>query len=132
MEQCQWCDAEYTKCKPWQKFCSSECRNSNHRQTTGCKQRMRKYNAANKTTPMSRYHAQKSRAKARGVPFHLTFEDWWGLWEEKWDQRGKQGLCMSRKGDQGAYEVGNVYINTYSENCKEARLGQLSTVYTLI
>lgn len=77
-----------------------------------------------RTSEQKKYSDQKSKAKCRGIPFNLTFEEWWDIWQKsgKWDQRGigKNRYVMSRYKDQGGYEVGNVHIQTISENNKEA------------
>ena len=56
----------------------------------------------------------------RGVAWELTYDQWWGIWSlsGKWDKRGntRGKYCMCRKGDLGAYTVGNVYIGTWSQN----------------
>jgi hypothetical protein len=77
--------------------------------------------AAGKRDPLMAFLAHRGGAKRREVPFHLSFEQWWSLWEEHWDQRGQGALekCMCRKGDQGAYELGNVRIATNKENHHE-------------
>jgi RimJ/RimL family protein N-acetyltransferase len=72
----------------------------------------RKYRAS----PKGQYAKHKENAKRRGVPFHLTFEQWWTLWKPHWERRGKGGLVMCRKGDSGPYAVGNVYIESQSHN----------------
>lgn len=68
----------------------------------------------------SAYQSQKNKATSRGVPFLLTFDEWWAIWDEsgKWDQRGcRRGqYVMARFGDAGAYERGNVRICTAAEN----------------
>jgi hypothetical protein len=59
----------------------------------------------------------------RGIPFLLTFGEWWQIWNESghWPERGSSPLqyCMARHGDQGAYAVGNVRITTGAENRAE-------------
>ena len=74
-------------------------------------------------SPRGCYHKHKFNAKHRGVPFLLTFEEWWSIWDTsgKWKQRGRgRGeYLMSRFGDIGAYEVGNVEIRLASENVAE-------------
>ena len=61
-----------------------------------------------------KYAMHKSSAKQRGIPFRLTFEEWWALWQAsgRWDERGRLGrqYCMARRSGQGAFEVGNVVI----------------------
>ena len=74
------------------------------------------------------YYKHKSRAKARGIPFLLTFQEWSVLWTEsgKWDQRrnGADGYCMARRGDVGPYAIGNVRICTNRENNAEQNASQ--------
>ena len=66
---------------------------------------------------------QRQNAKRRGVPFNLTFEQWWALWNDsgKWTRRGRclGQYCMARKGDRGPYAIGNVFIVTVSRNGSE-------------
>lgn len=75
-----------------------------------------------------KYACHKGKAKHRGIPFNLTYEQWWNIWEQsgKWEERGS-GLnqyVMSRINDQGAYEIGNVIIQLASQNKKEGNLGR--------
>lgn len=69
-------------------------------------------------SPEVKYKLQKSRAKGRGIPFLLTFDEWWGFWKESYHLRGRaaDNLQMCRIGDKGAYEVGNIYLDTCSNN----------------
>lgn len=66
---------------------------------------------------------QRQNAHGRGIPWRLTLWEWWMIWQEsgKWDQRGKRlgQYVMCRIGDTGAYEIGNVYIDTCSNNTSE-------------
>jgi len=77
-----------------------------------------------RTIEEKKYTDQKSKAKCRGIDFKLTFEEWYDIWQKsgKWDQRGirKGQYVMSRYKDQGAYEIGNVHIQTVGDNNKEA------------
>ena len=70
----------------------------------------------------STYSKQKYRAKQRGIGFHLTFSEWFEWWGEDVDRRGhdKDCLCMCRVNDKGAYELGNIYKDTRSNNAKDA------------
>jgi len=72
-------------------------------------------------TPKGRFSDHKRGAKQRGIAFYLTFEQWWGYWEEHWEARGTgaDAMCMCRTNDEGAYEVGNVRIDTNANNAKE-------------
>lgn len=74
-------------------------------------------------TPRGKYSAQKRKAKQRNIPWKLTFDSWWNLWDisGKWEQRGdKKGMyCMSRHEDAGEYSIENVYINEFGKNTLE-------------
>jgi hypothetical protein len=76
-----------------------------------------------KTTIARRFAEHRDNAAKRGIPFRLTFEQWFAIWEAsgKWKQRGtRRGqYCMARPGDRGAYEVGNVTICLNEENRAE-------------
>lgn len=71
-------------------------------------------------TPRYKFRQQRNSAKARGVDWQMTFEEWWGVWERsgKWHLRGcRDGeYVMGRHGDAGPYAVGNVSIITANEN----------------
>lgn len=71
-------------------------------------------------SPYQAFHNQSHNAGYRGVPWRLTFWEWWQVWAEsgKWEERGRgvTGYCMCRNGDEGAYEAGNVYIGTVIHN----------------
>lgn len=70
-------------------------------------------------TPRGAYLAQKRNAAVRGIGWELTFWQWWTIWQESghWEQRGRgSGYVMCRKGDEGPYAVGNVFIATSIEN----------------
>lgn len=75
-----------------------------------------------------KYHQQLRNAKHRGKEFKLTFEEWCQIWVDsgKWEQRGcKRGqYVMSRKGDVGAYEIGNVFIQLTESNASQGALLQ--------
>lgn len=75
-------------------------------------------------TPEKRYLRHKANAKYRGLGFLLTFDQWWKIWEDSghWDERGyNEGqYCMCRTADQGAYEAGNVRIDTIENNKAES------------
>jgi hypothetical protein len=73
-------------------------------------------------SPRLRYSQQKANAKRRGVPFLLTFDEWWAIWQKSgfYNVRGPGGFVMHRICDQGAYEVGNVEIISANENFRHA------------
>lgn len=69
------------------------------------------------------FAVHKGDAKRRGIPFLLTYEQWCMVWMEsgKFEQRGRHRGCyvMSRPGDKGAYELGNVVICVAAANTAE-------------
>ena len=77
---------------------------------------------------LKKFRDHRAMAKRRGIEFNLTHEQWWDLWEQsgKWNERGiKRGqYVMSRKNDIGAYEIGNVFIQTQNQNMSDAQLGK--------
>jgi hypothetical protein len=66
---------------------------------------------------------QRRTARARGIEFLLTPWQWWCVWRDSghYGDRGRRGhqYVMARIGDDGAYEVGNVYICTSAQNIKD-------------
>ncbi len=67
------------------------------------------------------YRKQRKNSRTRGIGWKLTFEEWWSVWLKsgRWSQRGQTGYVMSRPGDSGNYEIGNVRIISASENHQE-------------
>lgn len=82
--------------------------------------------AAYAKTPQGKFSRQKAQAKARGVEFSLTFEQWWKLWADSGRYaemgRGLECWCMGRKGDSGPYAEGNVEIISVKQNLLEQML----------
>lgn len=81
------------------------------------------------TTPLRAYQHQHTAAHRRDIEFKLSLMEWWDIWDVSghWSDRGLgRGWQMCRKGDLGAYEVGNVFIGEGAENlsaaCKETDL----------
>lgn len=77
------------------------------------------------TEAADRFKQQKSRAVTRKVPWELTLSQWWAIWRDsgQWAMRGRSeagSAVMSRRGDQGAYAVGNVRISTLAQNFTES------------
>jgi hypothetical protein len=73
---------------------------------------------------MRKYRACVRQAAGRNIPFLLTFEQWWDIWQQSghWHERGNldgDKYCMARHGDVGPYAVGNVKIITNRENSIE-------------
>ena len=73
-------------------------------------------------TPIGAFVRQKQGARRRRIEWRLSLWDWWTIWQQsgRWDERGRgQGYVMCRKGDTGAYEIGNVYIDTCRQNSSD-------------
>jgi hypothetical protein len=82
----------------------------------------------NKFTGLSeakrKYIDHKHRAAKRGIEFTLSFEDWnaWFLQhgvdksQHRNGQQTRDDICMCRRNDSGAYELGNIYAATRAEN----------------
>lgn len=95
------------------------CTEEQHRAVRELGSAMMAAGAPNGRVPMNAYNSQRFNARKRGVAWNMTFWEWWTIWQEsgKWEQRGRgQGYVMCRKGDCGAYEVGNVFIDTAINN----------------
>jgi hypothetical protein len=79
-----------------------------------------------------RYLQQRAQARMRKVPFIISLDEWIKLWADsgKWEQRGrrKDQYCMSRIGDVGGYELGNVFIQLQGDNVKDAQRGKTYTL----
>ena len=62
------------------------------------------------------------------IEMRLTFVEWLNVWLESghWHERGvrKGQYVMSRIGDLGHYELGNVFIQTCSQNSRDANVGK--------
>lgn len=85
-----------------------------------------KYDARYNASPKGKFNCHKGNAKKRGVPFLLTFDQWWDIWQRsgKWDKRGCKPGCyvMARRGDTGPYAVYNVDIVKFTRNLAEGRI----------
>ena len=68
------------------------------------------------------YLVQKNLAKARGIPFLLSYEEWIAWWGDDIIRRGKGRDClqMQRYGDSGAYELGNIKKGFPVDNARTA------------
>jgi hypothetical protein len=66
------------------------------------------------------FDVQRRSAKRRGIPFLLTFVEWWDWWktDRRWDRRGRKrdSLVMARLGDVGPYAIDNIYCSTHRNN----------------
>lgn len=70
--------------------------------------------------PFLQFRNQVKQAKIRGVPWGMTFPQWWKIWQEsgKYHLRGvrKGQFCMQRPMDRGGYTPDNVEILEVKEN----------------
>jgi len=82
------------------------------------------------------YENQVYAAKQRGIPWGLTYGQWWRWWQRddgtgkpRWLRRGNRAGClmMLRKGDKGPYALGNVYCGTPTDNAADRRRHTPST-----
>ena len=84
-----------------------------------------------KDSYLKAYTQQKSNAKQRGIEFAITFDEWKQIWIDsgKWGQRGRgaEKYCMCRIGDDGCYDVGNVFIGLGKHNVRDGNLGKIDT-----
>lgn len=92
------------------------------------RQKKRASRAGKVKSPKEKYLCQKWRAKVRGVPWEISFEDWWAIWDAsgKYHLRGIQldNYVMARFGDKGPYHKDNVRICTVAENNAEYQAGR--------
>lgn len=111
------------------KYCSNRCGNTarsrahhaKHSQTDKFREDQKARNKRHKATPHGRYTSHKFRARQSGIPFNLTFEEWFSYWEPYLELTDGVRYCMCRTGDVGPYAVGNVRIDTARNNNLEAR-----------
>jgi hypothetical protein len=87
--------------------------------------RRARYERARQSQPIRRFKSRKYHAIERGVPFTLTFLQWWRLWDRSghWHERGncRGQYVMARHRDRGPYAVGNVRIIRCEQNSAERR-----------
>jgi len=75
-------------------------------------------------TPCGAFATQRQNARSRGIGWELTLWQWWQIWVEsgKWEERGRgHGYMMCRRGVEGSYAVGNVFIATGHENSSQTK-----------
>jgi hypothetical protein len=73
-----------------------------------------------------KFYAQRAWARARGIKFLFTYEEWEAWWEKQlgprwWLKRGLRAhqFVMARKGDKGPYHPSNVACITASQHAIE-------------
>lgn len=74
------------------------------------------------------WQLHRNNAKQRGIEFKLTFEEWFCWWMETghYMERGREvgKYVMGRKGDKGAYELGNIECVLANENSRAPHAGK--------
>jgi len=83
---------------------------------------MMKDGATRSRTPIGAFACQRKHARRRKIEWKLTLWQWWCIWRDsgKFEHRGRgSGYCMCRRGDQGGYELGNVFIGTARQNSSD-------------
>jgi len=128
MKECIMCGQEVIGRKD-KVYCSTSCGNTarsrkhheKHKDTQEWKDNQKKRNKKHRSTPEGKYMMHKHRAKQSGIPFLISFEDWYALWKPYLNRNDGIRYVMCRTGDKGAYEVGNVRIDTAANNNLEAR-----------
>jgi len=89
---------------------------------------MTKHNDALQFAYLQHRNNSKRRKDKLGneIKFLLSFEEWVAVWVASGHlhERGKKKgqYVMSRKGDAGHYEIGNVFIQTTHQNLSSAQL----------
>ena len=64
----------------------------------------------------------RNQANFRNETWELSFDDFCSLWREHWQHkgRGREGYCLSRTDDEGAWELGNVEVIPRHEHFSRA------------
>lgn len=88
-----------------------------------------------KNNPRTVFARQKSTAKCRDIDWHLSFEEWFDIWERsgkyKFRGRGQGKYCMSRIGDTGPYSKDNVFIQETVKNSGDKFRGTKQSLETI-
>lgn len=72
----------------------------------------------------SMYHPwqmSKAQAKFRGEDWTLEFEEYYELWKDDWNNRGRdpENMCMSRMDSNGPWSLKNAIIITRAEQLEQ-------------
>jgi len=74
------------------------------------------------------YQGQRYQARRRGIPFLLTFDEWYNWWLQQGVDKNQPSppkssstLCMCRIADVGPYALNNIYCADVSTNVKHQR-----------
>ena len=73
----------------------------------------------------------KAQANFRSEEFTLTFEEYYELWKNDWNNRGRKpdNMCMTRKDTDGPWSADNCYIISRREHLQIQ--GQMRRSYNL-
>lgn len=85
--------------------------------------RSRKHSDPKRHSQYRAWQRMKAQAKFRKEPFELSFEDYYTIWDDKWDQRGRgsDNYCITRITVKKSWNKDNVVIMK--------RLDQLQSTY---
>lgn len=71
-----------------------------------------------------KFKEQWANARVRGIAWNMKLAEWWRWWQDsgKWSERGRTGdaYVMSRIGNMGAYEIGNIELKVAKQNVIES------------
>lgn len=67
------------------------------------------------------YLKAKAQAQFRKEEWLLEFEDYFKMWKDDWNNRGRgaDNVCMTRKDPEGPWDTNNAYIITRKEHLAE-------------
>lgn len=70
------------------------------------------------------YMRAKAQCDFRKEPWHLTFEEYFEMWKDQWDNRGRKGdnVCMTRRDPEKPWDKDNTIIITRKEHLREQGL----------
>ena len=78
------------------------------------------------------FQAHQAQARFRGDEHTLTFEEFFEIWKDEWDNRGRKAhnMCMTRKDSTGAWSKENIELITRQEHLeRQGFYRQQSGVY---
>ena len=71
-----------------------------------------------------RYKSTRDQAKQRGIPYELTFAEWYNWWLSHGIDKNlpptNHQYCMCRHNDTGPYNLDNIYFATRGQNTKDS------------
>lgn len=70
------------------------------------------------------FRTARSRAERAGITWRLALDDFIALWEPHWAERRSRRLQLNRNGYAGAYERGNVRVDTQANHVRDQHARQ--------